>query len=224
MSVDVYKSKFTPAVVKWGMITVWIGVVLSFLPALYIWSAHGLLPSTAEILKGFGLILAIVGAFWFVEPISYYPVLGLPGTYLSFLAGNISNLRVPCSAVAQEAAGVQEGSAQGSIISTIAIAVSMFVNTIILFIGAVGLAALVGSLPATVLHAFDFILPAIFGAIFGQFALRSYTLGAIALALGLVLNFAGVLPNWGTLLILVFGTILIARLLWEKGKLGSKEA
>ncbi len=223
MSENVYSSKFTPAVVKWGMITVWIGVVLSFLPALYLWSVHGLLPSSAEILKGFGLIFAIVFAFWFVEPISYYPVLGLPGTYLSFLAGNISNLRVPCAAVAQEAAGVQEGTPKGSIISTIAIAVSMLVNTTILFIGAIGLAALVSNLPQTVLHAFDFILPAIFGAIFGQFCLRSYALGAIALALGLILNFAGVLPGWGVLLVLVFGTILLAKLLWEKGKLGSKE-
>ena len=224
MSEDVYNSKFTPSVVKWGMITVWLGVALSFIPAFYLWSVHGLLPSSAEILKGFGLIAAIVVAFWFVEPISYYPILGLPGTYLSFLAGNISNMRVPCSAVAQEAAGVPEGTPKGSIISTIAIAVSMLVNTVILFIGAIGLAALVSNLPEGVLHAFDFILPAIFGAIFGQFALRSYSLGAIALGLGLILNLAGVLPNWGTLLVLVFGTILIARFLWEKGKLGSKEA
>ncbi|MFW6150683.1 MAG: hypothetical protein ACOC6A_04030 [Chloroflexota bacterium] len=224
MSEDVYKSRFTPSVVRWGMITLWVGVALSFVPAFYLWSGHGIMPSGADIAAGFGLILAIVIAFWFVEPISYYPVLGLPGTYLSFLAGNISNLRVPCSAVAQEAAGVQEGTPRASIISTIAIAVSMLVNTVVLFIGAVGLAGLVSNLPESVLHAFDFILPAIFGAIFGQFALRSYALGAIALGLGLILNYAGVLPSWGVLLALVFGSILIARLLWEKGKLGSKEA
>lgn len=223
MSEGVYKGKFIPSVIKWGMITLWAGVVLSFVPAAYLWMSHGLIPSGAQILTGFGLILAIVAAFYFVEPISYYPVLGLPGTYLSFLAGNISNLRVPCAAVAQEAAGVTEGTDKGSIIATVAIAVSMLVNTTVLFIGAIGAAAIIGSLPEAVLHAFDFILPAIFGAIFGQFALRSYTLGAIALALGLILNLAGIMPGWGVLLVLVFGTILLGRLLWEKGKLGSKE-
>ena len=152
----------------------------------------------------------IIGAF------SYFPILGIPGTYLSFLAGNISNLRLPCSAIAQESAGVAKGSDEGSIISTIAISVSIIVNTVILLFGAIGLTALVNNLPPNILSSFDYILPAIFGAIFGQFLIRSYLLGAIALIMGIILNFTGIFPNWGNLLFLVFVTIIISRILWEK--------
>jgi len=212
---NVYEEKFLPNIIKWGIITLSVGVITSFFPALYLWSV-GLKPSWPQILKGFGLIVAACGAFYFVEPFSYFPILGIPGTYLSFLAGNISNLRLPCSAIAQESAGVVEGSNEGSIISTIAISVSIIVNTVILLFGAIGLTALVNNLPPNILSSFDYILPAIFGAIFGQFLIRSYLLGAIALTLGIILNFTGILPNWGSLLVLVFGTIIISKILWEK--------
>jgi hypothetical protein len=212
---NVYEEVFIPQVIKWGVITLVVGVITSFFPALYLWSI-GIVPSGTQILTGFGLIFAAVGAFYFVEPFSYFPVLGIPGTYLSFLAGNISNLRLPCSAIAQEAAGVKEGTNEGGIISTIAISVSILVNTIILLFGALGLTALINNLPPSILNAFDYILPAIFGSIFGQFLNRSYLLGGIALAIGLFLYFSGLLPEWAILLFLVFSTIFISKILWDK--------
>jgi len=214
-----YDEEFIPSIIRWGILTLSLGIVFSFAPAFYLWWFHSILPTWSQILAGFGYVVAILWAIYFVEPISYFPVLGIPGTYLSFLSGNISNLRLPCSAVAQEAAGVKEGTKEGSIISTIAISTSIIVNTVILLLGVVGLSAAFGNLPPSILHAFDFILPAIFGAIFGQFLIRSYTLGAIALTLGLVLTAIKIIPGWGILLILVFGTIGIARILWEKGKI-----
>jgi len=218
---QVFNQKFLPGIIKWGIITLSVGVLLSFCPALYLYSL-GIIPSGQQIAAGFGLITAAVAAFYFVEPISYFPVLGIPGTYLSFLAGNISNMRLPCAAVAQESAGVVEGTNRGSIIATIGIAVSILVNVTILLIGALGGAAVMSNAPPTVLHAFDFILPAIFGAIFGQFALRSFKLAGIAMAIGLILNATKAVPGWGILLICIFGTIGISRFMWEKGKIGSK--
>lgn len=46
---------------------------------------------------------------WFVEPISYFPVVGAAGTYMAFLSGNISNMRIPCASMAQVAADVEPG-------------------------------------------------------------------------------------------------------------------
>ncbi len=219
---EVYKQKFLPGIIKLGIITLLIGVLLSFFPALYLYT-QGIIPAGHQIAAGFGLIFAAVAAFYFVEPISYYPILGIPGTYLSFLAGNISNMRLPCAAVAQESAGVTEGTSRGSIVATIAIAVSIMVNVTILLIGALGGAAVMSHASPAVLHAFDFILPAIFGAIFGQFALRNYKLAGIALAIGIIFNVAKVIPGWGVLLVCIFGTVGISRLMWEKGMLGPKE-
>ena len=49
-------------------------------------------------------ITSAVGVIWFVEPISYFPIVGVAGTYMAFVSGNISNLRIPCAMIAQKAA------------------------------------------------------------------------------------------------------------------------
>ena len=108
--------------------------------------------------------ISVSGAFYIVEPISYFPILGIPGTYLTFLSGNTSNMRVPCSSVAQEAAGVEMGTEEGSIISTIGIATSILVNVVILTVGAVAGSVILNILPAPVKEALNFLLPALFGA------------------------------------------------------------
>lgn len=79
-------------------------------------------------------------------------------------------MRVPCSSVAQEAAGVEMGTEEGSIISTIGIATSILVNIVILTVGAVAGSVILNILPAPVKEALNFLLPALFGAVFGQFA------------------------------------------------------
>lgn len=73
-----------------------------------------------------------MGVLWFVEPISYFPVLGVTGTYMAFLSGNISNMRLPCAAVAQDAADVKPGTPQGSILG---MAVSVVINIFVLSVG-----------------------------------------------------------------------------------------
>ena len=80
-------------------------------------------------------------------------------------------MRVPCSSVAQEAAGVEMGSDKGSVVSTIGIAVSIIVNIVILTIGAIAGNAIIGMMPEGFKQALNFLLPALYGAVFGQFAI-----------------------------------------------------
>ena len=63
--------------------------------------------------------------FFFIEPISYYPVYGDAGNYMSMTTGNVSNLRLPCAAVAQAVAGVPEGTRKGAAIAAVGIAVCL---------------------------------------------------------------------------------------------------
>ena len=104
------------------------------------------------------------GLFYVIEPISYFTALGIPGTYMSFLSGNIGNLRVPCSVIAQEAVGVEQGSEEGTIIATVGIAVSIVVNTVILTLGVVAGSAVFAMLPQSVKDAFNLLLPALFAS------------------------------------------------------------
>ena len=63
------------------------------------------------------LIVFIIGGF--VEVMTYSPLLGTSGTYLGFFTGNLVNLKVPCAVNAREQAGVNHGTKEGEIISTI---------------------------------------------------------------------------------------------------------
>lgn len=221
----IYHEEYLPYINKYGKLTNWIGVLLSFGPALVLALAFGIMPPPSAILAGFMGIAAAVGVNWIVEPISYFPIIGTPGTYMAFISGNISNLRVPCSAVAQKVAEVEPGSEEASIISTLGIAVSIVVNTVILLLGVILSSAILSKMPKSVFTALGFLLPTLFGAIFAQFALRKLKLAPVSLALALILTFmlkGGVFkflpgtPSYVVTLGSVFGSIAIAVALYKK--------
>lgn len=221
----IYHSEYLPYINRYGKLTNWLGVLFSFGPALVLAIGFGIMPPPSAIIAGFLGIAAAVGVNWIVEPISYFPIIGTPGTYMAFLSGNISNLRVPCSAVAQKVAEVEPGSEEASIISTLGIAVSIVVNTVILLLGVFLSNAILSKLPKSVFTALGFLLPSLFGAIFAQFALRKLKLAPISLALALILTFmlrAGLfkflpgMPNYVVTLGSVFGSIAIAVALYRK--------
>lgn len=206
---DVYDKEFLKPIIFWGAVTCLVAAVWSFAPALYLYFVYGVIPTAKQILVGFGLILTFSGALWIIEPPSYFPILGVAGTYMSFLSGNISNLRVPVAAVAQSAAGVEEGSKEGAIISTIAIGVSILVNIVILTIGAFFGAKLLAAFPPFMNKALGFVLPAVFGGVYGQFALRNYKLAIVALVLCIIMILVKVIPSWLIVPIAVFATIYV---------------
>jgi hypothetical protein len=188
---EIYEKEFLKPIIYWGSRTCLLAVLISFAPALYIYFAYGVIPKASEILQAFILVAPYAVVLQIVEPPSYFPILGVPGTYMSFLAGNISNVRVPCSAIAQNAAGVVEGSKEGSIISTIAIGISVIVNLIILGIG-----VFVGAqLLAVVNEALKYILPSVFGGVFGSFAMRDIKLAIISLIVCVILVATNIIPT-----------------------------
>ena len=97
---QVYDKEYIPYCIKWGRLTSLVGVVVSFAPLVILAVVFKIMPPLNAILAAACLV------YYFIEPISFQPVLGIPGTYMAFLSGNLSNLRVPCSSVAQKAAGV----------------------------------------------------------------------------------------------------------------------
>ena len=106
---DFYEGEYMPQMHKIGKLTGLLGAVLSFLPALVLAVVYGLLPKPAALATAFISAASAFGFLWVVEPISYFTVLGPVGTYMAFLSGNISNMRVPCAGMAQVAADVEPG-------------------------------------------------------------------------------------------------------------------
>jgi hypothetical protein len=182
-----YNEKYMPKVNRIGKLTGYIGVVLAFAPAVMLAVVYGILPKGTALLTAFIAGASSFGVLWFVEPISYFPVVGSAGTYMAFLSGNISNMRIPCASMAQVSADVKPGTEEGSVIATIGMAVSIIINVAVLTIGAILGASVLSMLPEGVRAALNYLLPALFGALLVQFGmkLKKHTLIMVAIALAL---------------------------------------
>ncbi len=172
-------------------------------------------------------LLATAPMYWAVgviETITFIPMLGAGGSYLSFVTGNISNLKLPCALGALESAGVKAQSEEGEIVSTIAIAVSSIVTTLIVILGVVLIIPLTPVLSAPMLApAFAQMLPALFGALGVVFISKNFKIAIAPIALMLVLFIFVPALNEGTVGIMVpvgvLFTILVSRILYKKGVL-----
>ena len=172
-------------------------------------------------------LIATAPMYWAVgaiETVTFVPMLGAGGSYLSFVTGNISNLKLPCALNALEQNGVSANSEEGEVVSTIAIAVSSIVTTVIIILGVVLIVPLTPILQAPVLQpAFDQILPALFGGLGVAFVSKNWKIAIAPIALMLVLFIFVPALNAGTVGIMVpvsaLFTIGTARILYKRGML-----
>ena len=176
MNQNYYNNEYMSKMHKIGKITGVLAVVASFLPALVLGLVYGMWPDWAALGTAFVTATASFGFLWVIEPISYYPVVGPVGTYMAFVSGNISNMRIPCASMAQVSAGVEPGTEKGSIIATIGMGVSVIVNVVILSVGVIAGSSVLAMLPAEVTAALNYLLPALFGALYIQFAMKNIKL------------------------------------------------
>ena len=127
-----------------------LAAITAFIPVLYLCIRYNCWPNPKFVLEAWGMLLISFGAFYVVEPVSYYAALGMSGTYLSFLSGNIGNMRVPCAALAQDVTKSEPGTIQAEVVSTMAICGSIITNLIATTAAAFVGAAVVTVLPAVV--------------------------------------------------------------------------
>jgi hypothetical protein len=159
-----------------------------------------------------------------VEVITFIPMLGAGGSYLSFVTGNISNLKLPCAINALENAGADPKSEEGEIVSTIAIAVSSIVTTVIVALGVLLIVPLSPILESPVLTpAFDQMLPALFGALGVALISKNWKIAIAPILLMLILfifvpaldsGMVGIMVPVG-----VIFTIATSRIMYKKNML-----
>ncbi|MBR4873218.1 MAG: hypothetical protein IKV00_05205 [Clostridia bacterium] len=209
---------------KWG--AAWnlsmVAVLLAFPIAVAV--IFGAAPDWSGLLMG---LLATAPMYWavgVVETVTYIPMLGAGGSYLSFVTGNISNLKLPCALNALEQANVKASSEEGEVVSTIAIAVSSIVTIFIIILGVLLITPLTPVLDSPVLKpAFDQMIPALFGGLGVAFVSRNWKLALVPVVLMLVLFIFVPALNSGTVGIMVPVSVLftlgIGRIMYKKGLL-----
>ena len=176
------------------------------------------------------LVVGLIGTapmYWavgIIETITFVPMLGAGGSYLSFVTGNISNLKLPCALNALEQNGVSASSEEGEVISTIAIATSSIVTTVIIILGVICIVPLTPILEAPILEpAFAQMLPALFGGLGVAFVSKNWKIAVAPVILMLLLFVFVPALNAGTVGIMVPVSVLftlgVSRILYKKGVL-----
>ena len=216
------KETYMDSVHRWGRIwglTLLVLIVAYPITVSLIFHAQVNWPA---FVKSFIAIGPMYWAVGIVEIFTYVPMLGAGGSYLSFVTGNISNLKLPCALDAMERAGVKSYSEEGEVISTIAIAVSSIVTTLIILVGVVLIVPLTPLLSSPVLApAFSQLLPALFGGLAVVFISKNVRLSIAPVVLMLVLFIFVPALNASTVGIMVpvgvLFSLAVARILYKKG-------
>ena len=206
---------------KLGKIWIWTAVVVILFVPVAICVYYNSWPEITAVLKG---LLGVAPIFWtvgLIEVVTYTPMLGTGGTYLSFVTGNVTSLKAPSALNAMENAEVKPGSEEGEVISTIAIATSSIVTTIIIAIGVCVLSLITPILNEPALKpAFDNILPALFGGLGVVYISKNWKLSVAPLVFMIVL-FMCVPSLAGSVGVLVPVGVIIAlgaaRVMYKKG-------
>lgn len=196
-------------------------MVALFMYPILVGVIFGVLPDWHGLLMGLVATAPMYWAVAVVETFTYVPMLGAGGSYLSFVTGNISNLKLPVALNALEQADANIRIEEGEIVSTIAIAVSSIVTTLIIISGVILITPLTPILDAPVLApAFAQILPALFGGLGVVFVSKNWKIAVAPVILMLVLFIFVPALNASTVGIMVpvgvLFTIGVSRILYKK--------
>ena len=149
-----------------GRIFLALGLSVMLLVPFTIWAITGQMPDSAKLLEGFIALSILQLPGGIVEVATYGPMLGTSATYLAFVTGNLSNLKIPCAMNARQLCNTEIGTPENEVVSTLAVSASTITTVLIMGFGVVMLIPLSPLLNAPVLQpAFNWVVSALFGAL-----------------------------------------------------------
>lgn len=221
---------------KWGRVGTIIALIYMIAVPFIVLTYFNCIPALGDVFNvGTLSILLIYIPVGFSEAISYTPILGA-SSYLTFITGNIMNLKLPCAVNAMKLTKKEPNTPEGEAISSVAVAVCSIMTVIIL-----ALAALLSSwisgvfeLPA-VKTASNYLIPALFGSLtLGLFAstksgnkvVKNGVMGVLpVLVIITVLSLIVRVTKGGSLfgvvglliMVMLPVAIISSRIMWKKG-------
>lgn len=165
-------AQFKSKVHFWGRLTIAIAFFVSLSIPFYLTFIAGYQVEGSVLVKGLIFVASFVGIIWVVEPISYFPILGASGSYMSFLSGNIGNMRMPVVGAIQNALNLKSGTRKSEVATIYGLAASNLCNLAILLVVVIGGATLISYLPPAILKAFAYAVPGIIGAMIVTFGMK----------------------------------------------------
>lgn len=172
----------------------------------------------------FNALLSVAPLFWIssvVEVIAFTPMLGAGGAYLSFVTGNISNLKLPCAMSILQKEKVSATSEEGEILSTISVAASAITTTVIIAVGIFILNPVFSEIKDTpiVKQVLPYVTAALFGALAASYLRKYWKIAIAPILAGIIVLVFSPLFGVGTLVFVTIVVSVAGALLLSKFKL-----
>ncbi len=214
------KTDFNDRIHLLGRITMGTGALLLLSIPLIISLRWNIFPPLFKVLSGVLSLSLIMIPMAFAEIFTYAPILGSGATYLGFLTGNLSNLKVPAAAMALEITETDPASDEAEIISIISVATTAIVSAVIILLGVILIVPLSPVLNQPALKpAFDNVLPALFGALGAYWIMKNWKLSVTPLVITILVFLITDVPTSAMIPLNALLSVLAARILYKKGKL-----
>lgn len=216
-------AEFNNSLHRLGKLLLIVAMILLLSVPFVIGVLNSVMPGLGGFLSGMAKVGIIYIPVAIVEFLVYTPMLGVGGSYISFLTGNVTNMKIPCAMNARDMAGTTVGTPENEIVSTISTATSAIVTTLVIVAGVLLMVPLQPVLQSEeLLPAFNNVVPALFGALGLKYFAKSPKIAVIPLALmSLLCIFVPAAISQTSLLMIPAGglALLIGFVLFKKDKL-----
>ena len=219
------QQRWEKPVIRLGVVTNIIGILLMFIPGLYLCIRYDAWIGFTAFKNALMVCLVYFGINWFIEPLSYYPPVGTVGTYMSWLGGSMTSAKIPAAATAKALLGVDDGTQEADVVTVYSIYGATISNAIVLTLIAFFGTLLLAVLPDSIKTALsNYIMPSLFGSMLAMFGCELPVLTIpvfVVMILIYVLMEAGIftIPSAILPLLAVVGSIVYARIMYKKGLL-----
>lgn len=136
-------------------------------------AVFGIWPDFKALWPGFVAVVLFMAPYLPSETIGYMSVMGPGALYMSYITGNVTNLRMPATVGTINALGIEPNTDECHTLAIIACGASIITSIVIVAIGVVISAPLAPIIQAEALQpAFDYVVPALFGGLVAQSVIK----------------------------------------------------
>ena len=136
-------------------------------------AVYGIWPDFKTLWPGFVAVILFMAPYWPAETIGYMSVMGPGALYMSYITGNVTNLRMPATVGTINSLGIKPNTDECHTMAIIACGASIITTVVIVALGVVIAAPLAPVLESPVIQpAFDYVVPALFGGLVAQTILK----------------------------------------------------
>lgn len=216
------RNEFNKWVHKFGISSSILIFLLMMGFPLAVSTVYGLWPSLSKMWPGFAMALMLVAPYWPAETIGYMPIMGPGALYMSYITGNVTNLRMPSTVGTINILGLKPNSDECHTMAIIACGASIITAVTIIVLGLLAARPMAPLLQSpTVKPAFDYVIPALFGGLVAQGLLKSrrdVLLYLPPLAVNLILGFFTKINQAYIMLIGIASAVCVAVIVYRRGK------